>query len=138
MYQHFCKFGITCCMINHYTSIGTLNQLFHDFNSNNPQTKIVLITPESFQRKEFQNIYVSVNEILCHFRKAFVRTNRLNIQLLFTVDARREVVPPWGCNVSHLLCFLIQELFCFIQSQKEWNRCLFRILKYLIFTFDYW
>ena len=56
MYQHFCKFGITCCMINQYTSIETLNQLYHDFNSNNPQTKITLITPESIQRKEFQNI----------------------------------------------------------------------------------
>ena len=53
MYQHFCKFGITCCMINQCTSTETLNQLFHDFISNNPQTKIVLITPESIQRKEF-------------------------------------------------------------------------------------
>ena len=56
MSQHFGKLGITSCMINQYTTKETINTLFHDFNSEQPQTKIVLSTPESMQREEFQEI----------------------------------------------------------------------------------
>ena len=102
MYHHFGKLGIACCMINQYTEKDTLNKLFHDFHQDNPQTKIILITPESIQRKDFQDIlpilaksnklgFVAIDEIHCmaesspDYRSDYKKLNfltNLNIPIL--------------------------------------------------------
>ena len=113
MSQQFGKLGITSCMINQYTTKQTINTLFHDFNSEQPKTKIVLITPESIQREAFQEILpvlatsgklglIAIDEIHCmaesspDFRPDYKKLNFLtvlNVPILgLTATATHKVV----------------------------------------------
>ena len=48
-------------MVNQYSTKDLIASLLHDLQSERPTTKIILITPESLQRKEFQNVLSSLS-----------------------------------------------------------------------------
>ena len=87
MFNHFSQIFIPCCMVNQYSSKESTDNLLHDLSSENPQTKIVLITPESLQRPDFQK---ALNSLSMRKLLSFIAIDEMHAIVESSHDYRRD------------------------------------------------